>query len=96
MKYVILRGTSSLSGDTHEVPFIFPGIVNHNDFERFRRYKFLQDVEIISAGFVYFGANGAVCEGRSESLRMNSRGQIDADIIDRANQHMSSTIVKEL
>lgn len=93
MKYVIMRGKAALGGFVHEVPFIFPGIINHDDFLRFRRFKHLQDVEIISAGFVWFGADGAVCEGRSESLRMNSRGEIDAAIINKASKHMNSTIV---
>lgn len=96
LKYVIMEGTHQITGETHEVPFIFPGIVNHDDFTRFRRFKHLRDVEIVSAGFVSFAGEGiARCEGRSESLRMNSRGEIDAAIINRANQHWNSTIKDE-
>lgn len=93
MKYVILRGSAVIGEDVHEMPFIFPGIVNHSDFKRFRRFENFRDVEIVSAGFVEFGENGAYCYGRSESLRMESRGEIDAAIINKANKHMHSTVI---
>lgn len=93
MKYVILEGTHERTGEKHEVPFIFPGIVNHSDFKRFRRYEYLRDVEIVSAGFVSFACDGvAYCEGRSESLKMESRGAVDAAIINRADRHWNSTV----
>lgn len=96
MKYVILEGTHERTGDTHEVPFIFPGIVNHSDFKRFRRYEHLRDVEIVAAGFVSFAGDGvAYCDGRSETLNMESRGAVDAEIINRANRHWNSTVKDE-
>lgn len=95
LKYVIMRGMQTVGGDVHEIPFIFPGIVNHDDFLRFRRFKHLQDIEIVSAGFVSFSDDGiAYCEGRSESLRMASRGEIDAAIINKANNYWHSTIAE--
>lgn len=93
-KYVVLRGEDS-NGDIHEVVFLFPGIVYHKDFLRFRRYEKFRSEEIIAAGFVSIGSDGKpYCDGYSESLGgIKSRGEIDAALIERSNKYPYSSMV---
>lgn len=96
-KYVIFEGdkrvTTEGGGERHEVAFLFPGIIVHADFKRFRRHTHLQMDEIVAAGFVDIGRDGKpYCHGRSESLDISSRGEIDEAIILRSTQHWNSTV----
>lgn len=97
-KYVIFEGdkreNGSVTDERHAIAFLFPGIIVHADFARFRRHTHVQMDEIVSAGFVDFADNGATvfCFGRSESLKLDSRGEIDAEIIRRSNQYFYSTL----
>lgn len=62
-----------------ETPYIFPSWVKHSDFVD-RMY--INDHEIVSAGFVVFGPEGANAYGNLVSLRKKSR-PIDSEIMDR-------------
>lgn len=103
-KYVVFRGeevTPIAHRDSpgvpiyHEVPVLFPGIMTHKDFARLRRHQHLTNVQIIAAGFVTFSFEGVHCHGRSESLNMDGRGEIDAEIIRKSCRHMLGTRIKE-
>lgn len=96
-KYVIFEGdkreNGSVTDERHAIAFLFPGIIVHADFARFRRHTHIQMDEIVSAGFVDIGLDGKpYCHGRSESLKLNSRGAIDEEIIKRSNQYFYSTL----
>lgn len=74
--------------DGKESIFVFPRDINHNRMAealagiRFdtigggwnRKYR---DGDVISAGFVDLG----ICHGRSETLKLNSRGPIDTELL---------------
>ena len=57
---------------------IFDKITNHSDMA-----KGLTAEEILGAGFVGFGDDGARCYGESVTLNMKSRGEKDSKIIQR-------------
>lgn len=94
-KYVIYKGFNE-DGDEHEIPFLFPAIIVHKDFERFRRHEHLNMMEIISAGFCQItSTNGVKCWGRSESLNIDSRPKEDAEAILRCSaEYWGRTIVR--
>jgi len=99
-KYVIFEGSKRNSGEisdeAHEIAFLFPGIIVHADFARFRRHTHVHMDGIVSAGFVDIGLDGKpYCYGHSESLKIESRGVVDAKIIMRANKHFFSTVKRE-
>ena len=96
-KYVIMEADRFAHGETngeeHEVAFLFPGIIVHADFARFRRHTNLRGSAIVASGFVDIGRDGKpYCYGRSESLNIGSRGEIDSAIIARSSKHFSSSI----
>lgn len=94
LKYVIMEGVCNVLGgaDKHEIAFLFPGIVTHADFARFRRHENLEHCRIASAGFVDIG-DSVKCHGRSESLNMDSRPEQDAAIIAKMGVSWSTTKV---
>jgi hypothetical protein len=93
-KYVIMSGEDE-QGFRHEVAFLFPGIIFHKDFSRFRRFENFRREEIVAAGFAHIDNEGKVwCDGYSESLGgMRSRGDIDAQIIMKSHKHAHSSLV---
>ena len=71
LKYVIVRGEMGI-----ETPIVFPGFINHADVTR--------NCAPISAGFCapYEDDNGQFsCWGSSVTLKLDSRGDEDAKII---------------
>lgn len=75
MKYIIYNDGN------FEVPVIFPEFENHSDVGR--RFS-----KVISAGFCDcgIGQDGQTrwgCWGRSESLNLSGRGDIDSEILNR-------------
>ena len=95
-KYVIFEGSKRNSGEisdeAHEIAFLFPGIIVHADFARFRRHTHVHMDGIVSAGFVDIGLDGKpYCYGHSESLGISSRGETDEQIIARSTKHWGST-----
>ena len=70
-KYVIVR----LGGI--EQPFVFSELMTHADVVR------ALGGEIISGGFCYIDEHRYFCYGESVSLKVKSRAQVDADLINR-------------
>ena len=74
-KYVVMRDRMSNT----EVAFVFSNLVVHADVGR-RMYG-----EPVSAGFVIISPDCEVkVTGRSESLNLDNRGELDEEIIKRA------------
>lgn len=93
-KYVVMAGEDK-QDNKHEVVFLFPGVIYHKDFLRFRRHENFHTDGIIAAGFVDIGLDGKpYCHGFSESLGgIKSRGQIDADLIANSSKYPYSSMV---
>lgn len=83
MKYIVI--TDRDEENSEELIIIFPKCIHHDRmFDSVERIKFGPDHDwhrktfvAVSAGFV----NGTHCYGRSESLRLESRGEIDSKLI---------------
>jgi hypothetical protein len=86
MKYIVLA-----LGDVEEI-FIFPKSVDHDrmveacEIIRFgdernwnRKYR---NGQVVSAGFI----TNSKCHGRSETLGLNSRGDVDTALFKKGNQ----------
>lgn len=72
MKYVIFKG----NGLIH--PILFGDHTTHSQIS-------IAGAEPISAGFVRFDSCGLPhCTGKSDSLKLESRGEVDENIIHRA------------
>lgn len=81
MKYIVMEV------DGEEVIFTFPRIIDHDRMlEGIQSVRFgseqdwqrcMRRQKPISAGFV----DGGVCNGRSETLRLDSRGAADTDLL---------------
>lgn len=76
MKYIVLKikiGTTI----EKELPFIFPDMLNHDQFAESviqeLRMNHEKDSEVVSAGFCNFFNGDPHCEGRSETLNIDSR-----------------------
>jgi len=67
-KYIIVKF------EYGEQPILFPNAIKHNSFKKMG--------EIIAAGFWSKNNNKFKCCGYSESLQINSRDQIDADLME--------------
>lgn len=89
MKYVIVKFDHKHAGEVI-TPILFPDAINHIDMlENMQRSPHRAD--LVSAGFVDFGADAAgrvkiVCHGESESIGCKSRGEEDAFIIELVQQ----------
>lgn len=72
-----------------ELPFIFPDLLNHDEFaEQVEHHLMMQHnftSEVISAGFCNFIASDPKCSGKSETLKLASRGEIDDNVIKMFN-----------
>lgn len=69
LKYVV---TDHLG---YEAPFIFPDSINHNSFVMMLNAS---EKQVVSAGHIMLGPDGACCFGRSLSLGKSSREQDDS------------------
>ena len=68
---------------------IFDKITNHDDMASRLPYE-----KILGAGFVGFGDDGeAYCYGKSVSLKIESRGQEDNEIIKKCSSVVATTYV---
>ncbi len=94
MKYVVVqvvrkvRNPDGTAGEeTLELPVIFPKELVHKDMADMvnlaarREIDHWQSTKTVSAGFVNFDAD-IICHGRSESLGMDSRRDVDAKLIE--------------
>ena len=74
MKYIVKEI------DGMEIPILFSDYISHSHMDDIINGK------LLSAGFVYFDdVNSIYTEGRSTSLRINSR-QVDADLIKKHSE----------
>lgn len=87
MKYIIIRTKKGW-----EVPFIFPKEVDHDiKFEMVQRIRHKEsargckriyaDSTVVSAGFIYITSTGFRCYGKSVTLEIGSRSNIDELLI---------------
>ena len=76
MKYITYE-----SIEFGKVFVIFDKITSHDDMASRLPHK-----EILGAGFIGFSLDGACCYGESVSLKIESRGQKDNEIINRFNR----------
>lgn len=73
-KYIVMRDRAGV-----ETPFIFPNHFVHADLGR-RLYG-----EPVAAGFIYLLPDcDVVVKGRSESLNLDNRGEVDVKLIKEA------------
>lgn len=79
MKYIIFKG----HGCYH--PILFSDHTTHAQIK-------LDGCNPISAGFVKFNRFGSSeCYGKSDSLKLNSRGELDSDLIDKWRMNFGSS-----
>ena len=76
MKYITYE-----SIEVGNIFVIFDKITSHDDMASRLSYK-----KILGAGFVGFSLDGARCYGESVSLKIESRGQKDNEIVNRFNR----------
>lgn len=78
------------------VPILFPAVLVHSDVARRMIHGMGCDQNLmgttVSAGFCRFVDEGVECYGRSESLNLDSRPEIDSRII--SEYHTMSGIVR--
>ena len=80
MKYIVLARDLA-SGRRQELPFIFPEDVPHAEMlSLLRHLSWDASMNVVSAGEVAFDSSPR-CSGRSPSLDRESRGQLDAHLI---------------
>ena len=77
MHYGVTKFVVMKHGDT-ETPFVFPNHFIHADLGR------RLPGQPISAGFVYIADGSVSVRGRSESLNLDNRGEIDEKLIEEA------------
>jgi hypothetical protein len=85
MKYVVMQVTSK-DGQTMRIPFIFPEIVVHQlaaaVFVPLLQEHFKNsEVKPLSAGFLSCMDIEPECHGESESLGLESLGELDDELI---------------
>lgn len=76
MKYIVIQTAS------YALPFIFSDISVHKDVATDLTYNY-PDAKVVGAGFVSVINNKFSCWGRSVSLRVPSRGEEDAAILNQ-------------
>ncbi len=74
MKYIIVEGAYG-----YPTAYIFSDNVQHADMAQ----QVNKADKVLGAGFVTYGPDGLVCFGRSVSLDIKSRNEIDTKIINR-------------
>ncbi len=75
MKYIVIDGLMA------ETPYIFPDSVQHSYVAQ--ALSSGANNVVISAGFVVHRADGMQCYGRSVSLDIDSRPDVDSALINR-------------
>lgn len=97
-KYIILETTDE-DGQTHLIPVMFPKSINHDKMYEVTCIAIRRSDnghrfgKAISAGFCNFSQNGKVfCEGRSETLKLESRGDKDAAVFAQVSTYGSTRV----
>lgn len=86
MKYIVME-VELTKGHKLEIPILFPDILVHDTIAKqmvhmlYRQFLSSSDVRCVAAGFVASIDMQISCHGRSESLNIASRGEIDSDLI---------------
>lgn len=94
MKYIVLQVVLG-EGNTKiikELPIIFPGMLIHEDTARLvkqnlnRKHNINSSrIKIVSAGECNFFGNVPNCGGSSDSLKLESRKEVDDELISMYN-----------
>lgn len=92
-KYIVIE-TRDESGDTHNIPVMFPKSINHDEMYEMTHRAIRRSGnghipgKAISAGFCNYGDNGKVfCRGRSETLKLESRKEIDEALFQQVSTY---------
>lgn len=92
-KYIMIETTDE-SGDTHNIPVMFPKSINHDKMYESTHAAIRRSGnghrpgKAISAGFCGYGQNGKVfCRGYSETLKLESRKEIDEAIFQQVSTY---------
>jgi hypothetical protein len=92
-KYIMVE-TRDESGDIHNIPVMFPKSINHDEMYEMTHRAIRRSgnghtpIKAISAGFCNYGQNGKVfCRGRSETLRLESRKEVDEAIFQQVSTY---------
>lgn len=86
MKYIVIE--CKVGNETREIPIIFPDVIVHADMAKILTSSpgILHGGKSVSGGFVFSLDTASECFGRSESLGISSRKEIDrALIVNRDN-----------
>lgn len=99
-KYIVIETTDE-DGDTHHVPVMFPKSINHDKmyettYMAIRRSgNGHRPGKAISAGFCGYGQNGKVfCRGKSETLKLESRKELDEAIFQQVSTYGHTRVAK--
>lgn len=84
MKYIMLlieREDANVN-----VPIIFPDMMNHDNVAESIKHNLgmnhdIAETKVVSAGFITMNNTGVQCHGKSETLKIKSRGKEDSIII---------------
>jgi len=89
MKYIVLKIKIDSGIIEQELPFMFPDMINHDDFADSMKHELLFnheiDSEVVSAGFCNFFGSNPSCFGESETLKIGSRTKKDDRLISTFN-----------
>ncbi len=87
MKYIVMR--VMLENSQFEMPFTFPDMINHDQYFEQMQHMLLMNhsasSEIVSAGFCNFFTSQMQCSGRSETLNIESRLNVDDMLLQNFN-----------
>ena len=78
LKYVIIDHGYA------EIPIIFPEFLTHAEVATWYREK------VVAGGFCYFDSEEYSCYGESISLKVQSRGKKDSEILTKCFIHQES------
>lgn len=88
MKYIVIQ--INIKGTIVEHPYIFPDTVNHDDFANYMIHNYIMNYKnteprVVSAGFCNLVTSTLNCNGRSETLNIDSRRDEDDKLISMFN-----------
>lgn len=80
MKYVVFRKEEA-NGDAMEIPILFPNqLVHQLVAEKLLEMEGMEGFKVVSAGECSSMDVSPKCSGRSDTLKVESRGKVDSDL----------------
>lgn len=84
MKYIVLQTTPKNNEIKREFPIIFPDVLVHSEVAEQMQHSLMRQhitAKPVAAGFLNLVGLNLNCGGRSETLNLDSRGDVDSALI---------------